>query len=74
MQVNKNKKSSFFPAQYGLWSANEYYYPNLFENCFTPREERATQDEMKVLLSEIQRHMHEFRVFMQAQLDENNPS
>ena len=52
--------------------ANEYYYPNLFENHFTPREERATQDEMRVHLSEIQRHMHEFRVFMQAQLDENN--
>ena len=29
---------------------------------------------MRGHLSEIQRHMHEFRVFMQAQLEENNPT
>ena len=56
-----------------MGSAN-YYYPYLFENRFTPREERATQDEMRAHLSNIQRHMHEFRVFIQAQLDENNPT
>ena len=57
MVVNKNKKSPSFPGYYGLGSANEYYYPNLFENRFTPREKHATQDKMRADLPEIQRHI-----------------
>ena len=66
MEVNKNKKSPYFPEYYGFGFANEYYYPNLFESCFTPREECATQDEMRAHFFEIQHLMHEFCIFMQA--------
>ena len=74
MEVNKNKNRLLFPGNMVLGSANEYYYPNLFENRFTPREECETQDEIRAHLSEILRHIYVFRVFMQAQLDEKNPT
>ena len=57
-----------------MGSANEYYYPNLFENQFTPREQRKTQEEMRAHLDAMERNMNEFRIFMQAQLEEKTPS
>ena len=61
------------PPRYYSWrSANEYYYPNLYENQFTPQEGSVTQDEMRTNLSKIEWYMHEFCIFMQVQLDENN--
>ena len=48
IEVNKNKKKTLIALwYYGLRSANEYYYPNLFDNWFTSREEHATQNEMR---------------------------
>ena len=73
MEVNKKNKPLFL-GYYGFGPANKYYYLNIFENRFTPREEHTPQDETRAHISELQRYKHEFRVFMQGQLDKNNPT